>query len=36
MTRASRTYRAVSALLDDAELFSRAGIRTHPLRSYQL
>ena len=36
MTRETRTYRAISRLLGDVEQFSRVGIRTHPLRSYQL
>ena len=36
MTGRDRTYQAVAALLGDVEVFSRAGIHTHPLRSYQL
>ena len=32
----TKTYDAVRALLDDIAVFSRAGIRTHPLRPYQV
>ena len=32
----SGTYQAVAGLLGDVEAFSRVGIRTHSLRSYQL
>ena len=32
----SKAYDAVAALLGDVEIFSRAGIRTHPLRPYQV
>ena len=36
MSRAERVERAVGVLLRDVEAFSRLGIRTHPLRSYQV
>ena len=32
----TKTYDAVRALLDDVAVFSRAGVRTHPLRPYQV